>query len=163
MNDPALTIGFYLLAAVTVISAVLVVSLRNIFHAVLFLVAAFVGIAGLYLTLNSPFLAGVQVLIYVGAIAVLTLFAVFMTRNAMSQGNPPSSLQGSALLVAVAVFVALGGVLIGTAWHAINPAAVSFPPESVAASLFTTYLFPFELASVLLLIAMIGAIVIARD
>lgn len=161
MTDIAHSIAFYVMAALTVLSALLVVSMRNIFHAVLALVLSFVGVAGLYVTLNAGFLAAVQVLIYAGAIAVLTLFAVFLTRNAMTQGNPPGRLQASALVASALVFLALSYVFVSTIWPA--GARTVFGPDQVAASLFTTYVFPFELASVLLLVAMIGAIVIARD
>lgn len=161
-GDFALTVSFYVLAAVTVISSLMVVSLRNIFHAGLFLVLAFVGVAGVYLTLNAAFLAAVQVLVYAGAIAVLMLFAIFLTRNAMTQGNLPSRFQAPALMVAVLIFIVFSYVFLMARWAPGN-GATYIPPESVAASLFNEFVFPFELASVLLLVAMIGAIVIARS
>lgn len=150
-----------MMAGLTVVSALLVVSMRNIFHAVLALVLSFIGVAGLYVTLSAGFLAAVQVLIYAGAIAVLTLFAVFLTRNAMTQGNPPGRLQASALVASALVFLALAYVFLNTAWP--SSAGRFYGPDQIASSLFTTYVFPFELASVLLLVAMIGAIVIARE
>lgn len=149
------------MAAVTVVSALFVVSLRNIFHAVLALVLSFVGVAGLYVTLSAGFIAGVQVLIYAGAIAVLTLFAVFLTRNAMTQGNPPGRLQASALVAAMLVFFAMSYVFVTTTWPQVS--GNTYRPDELAATLFMTFVFPFELASVLLLVAMIGAIVIARE
>jgi len=161
VTDIAHSVAFYVMAGLTVASAMLVVSWRNIFHAVLALVVSFIGVAGLYVTLSAGFLAAVQVLIYAGAIAVLTLFAVFLTRNAMTQGNPPGRLQASALLASVLVFLALGYVFLNTAWP--TSTGRFFGPDEIAVSLFTTYVFPFELASVLLLVAMIGALVIARD
>lgn len=161
MTDVAQGIAFYGLAGITVIAALLVVSLRNIFHAVLALVVSFAGVSGLYITLSAGFLAAVQILIYLGAIAVLTLFAVFMTRNAMSQGNPPGRLQGPALIAAALVFVTMAYVFLRTNWESGEGTGAG--PEVLAAALFTTYALPFELASVLLLIAMIGAIALARE
>ncbi len=159
--DIAEGIAFYVIGALTIGAALLVVSLRNIFHAVLALVVAFVGIAGLYITLNAGFLATVQVLIYAGAIAILTLFAVFMTRNAMTQGNPPGRLQGPAFVAALLMFIAMTYVFVNSAWGAGS--GTSFGAAEMAASLFGPFAFPFELASVLLLIAMVGAIVISRE
>ena len=162
-TDIGLVLSFYGLGGLTVLAAVLVVSLRNIFHAVLFLVLSFVGVAGLYVTLNAAFLAAVQVLIYAGAIAVLTLFAVFLTRDAMTQGNPPGRLRVSGLVAGVLVFVAFTYAFLNAQWTAAPATPQAFSPERLAEALFTVYVLPFEVASVLLLIAMIGAIVIARD
>ena len=161
MTDAAHGLAFYVLAGLSVASAACVVSLRNIFHAVLALVLSFVGVAGLYVTLNAGFLAAVQVLIYAGAIAVLTLFAVFLTRNAMSRGNPPGRQHGSALIAAGLVFLAMTYVFVNTVWP--RGLGAAYGPDALAAALFTTFVFPFELASVLLLAAMIGAMVIARE
>lgn len=162
-GDIAHALSFYGLAALTLIAACLVVSVRNIFHAVLFLVVSFVGVAGLYLTLNAGFLAMVQVLIYIGAIAVLTLFAIFLTRNAMTQGNLPGRLQASALVTAVLVFATLAYATVNSHWAPGPAATPDLGPETLADALFTTYAFPFELASVLLLVAMVGAIVLAKE
>jgi len=159
--DIAHGLAFYALAGLTALSALFVVTLRNIFHAVLALVLSFIGVAGLYVTLNAGFLAAVQVLIYAGAIAVLTLFAVFLTRNAMTQGNPPGRLHASAVIAAGLVFLAMAYVFTSTAWP--RGEGEPYGPGTLAAALFTTFVFPFELASVVLLVAMIGAIVIARE
>lgn len=156
-------LSFYGLAGLTLLATLLVVSLRNIFHAVLFLVLSFAGVAGLFLTLNADFLAAVQVLIYAGAIAVLMLFALFLTRNAMTQGNPPSRLQASALVTGVLMFSVLSYAMLNARWAPGPTTPPHLTPEVLADALFTTYVFPFELASVLLLVAMIGAILLAKD
>lgn len=162
-TDLGYSVSFYVLAGLTVVSALLVVSLHNIFHAVLFLVLAFMGIAGLYLTLNAGFLAAVQVLIYAGAIIVLMLFAVFLTRNAMSQGNPASRLRASALVTGLLMFITLAYVFVNSHW-AIGPQEpLSLSLDVLANALFNTYVFPFELASIVLLIAMMGAILLAKE
>ena len=161
--DLAHTLSFYALAGLTVLSALMVVSLRNIFHAVLALVLSFVGVAGLYVTLNADFLAAIQVLIYAGAIAVLTLFAIFLTRNAMTQGNPPSRLQVPAFITGTLVFLVLSYVFVTTRW-ALGPSTPPrFSPERLSEAMFVQFVFPFELAAVLLLVAMIGAIILAKD
>jgi len=160
--DFGLTLSFYALAAVTVVSALMVVSLRNIFHAGLFLVLAFVGVAGIYLTLNAAFLAAVQVLVYGGAIAVLMLFAIFLTRNAMTQGNLSGRFQAPALLATLLVGVLFSYVLLMANWGSGKGAAEYIAPEQVADALFKEFVFPFELASIMLLVAMIGAIMLAR-
>lgn len=162
-GDIARALAFYALAGMAVVSAVLAVSLRNIFHAVLFLILSFAGAAGLFLTLNADFLAAVQVLVYAGAIAVLMLFALFLTRNAMTQGNPPNRLRFSALVTALLVFWVLAYGLLAARWAPGPASEPSFPPERLADALFNTYLLPFELASVLLLAAMIGAILLAKE
>ena len=156
-------ISFYGLAGLTVFFTLMAVSLRNIFHAVLFLVLSFVGVAGLYVTLNADFLAMIQVIIYAGAIAVLMLFAMFLTRNAMAQGNPPGRLQASAAVTALLMFVVLVYVFLNTRWASGPSSPTGFIPEVLANAIFNNYLLPFELASVLLLVAMIGAILLVKE
>ena len=161
--DTGTAIAFYVLAALTTISAIMVVSLRNIFHSVLFLVLSFAGIAGIYITLNAEFVAAIQVLIYAGAIAVLMLFAMMLTSNAMTEGNPSGHLNPSAILAAFLFFVTLAYVALVTPWKdgAEVPAEISI--NGIADLLFNVYVLPFEIASILLLVAMIGAIVLAKD
>ena len=161
--DVAQALSFYAMAAVTVVSALLVVSLRNLFHAVLFLVVSFTGVAGLYLTLNAPVLAALQLLVYAGAIAVLTLFAIFLTRHAMTQGSVPGPFQAPALVAAVAVMGLFASVFSATRWPPPPPAPPEFGVDRLADALFVVYVFPFEVASVVLLVAMIGAIVLVQE
>ncbi len=161
-TDFGLTLSFYALATVTVVSALMVVSLRNIFHAGLFLVLAFIGVAGIYLTLNAAFLAAVQVLVYGGAIAVLMLFAIFLTRNAMTEGNLSGRFQAPAMVAALLIGVLFSYAFLMANWASGKGAAEYLPPEQVADALFNQFVFPFELASIMLLVAMIGAIVLAR-
>ena len=162
LTDIAVSLAFYVIAAVTAGSALLVVTLRNLLHAVLFLVLTFLGMAALYITLNAEFLAGVQVLVYAGAITILMIFAVMMTRNAVTEGNLPNRMQGPALLVALSTFAVMTLVLYGTHWGVV-PVAPAPASGDLADALFTLYALPFEVVSVLLLIAMIGAIVLARE
>ena len=164
MNDPLLALVFYALAAVTIVSSLAVVTMRNIVHAALALVLAFVGVAGIYILLSADFVAAVQVLIYAGAIAILLLFAIMLTRFPGSRrSNPANSQRGIALVMSSALLAVLVTVLLGTNWVAEAPAAATSSVEVIGRQLFTTYALPFEVASVLLLVAMVGAIILARE
>jgi NADH-quinone oxidoreductase subunit J len=164
MNDPIVFLAFVILAAVMLVSALAVVLLRNIVHCALFLALSFLSVAGLYVLLNAEFLAAVQVLIYAGAVMILLLFAIMLTQRANSPAsNPPNSQAALAAVVAVALFGILAVVFTRTNWL-IGPSASAQPnTEVLGRALFDYYVLPFEIASVLLLVAMIGAIVIARE
>lgn len=161
MDDAGIVIAFWLLAAMTVGSSVGVVAARNIIHAVVFLVISFVGIAGLYLTLSADFLAVAQVLIYVGAVSMLFLFAIVLTprqERTNSEGFlrlPALALCG--LLAAVFVYVALD-----TDWSIAGREGFAETSSAIGEALLDKYVLPFEIASVLLLTAIIGSIVLVR-
>lgn len=160
--EVGLAIGFWVLAIVTVVSALAVIVLRDIFHAALFLVLSFVTVAGIYITLNADFLAAVQILIYAGAIAILLLFAIMLTRD-VRQGNPSNRLQFPALIVALLMLITFISVFAATQWKIATQA----PPETttgpIALALFGNFALPFEVASVLLLAAIIGAIALVKE
>jgi NADH:ubiquinone oxidoreductase subunit 6 (subunit J) len=158
-------VAFALLAATTLGSAAGVVLLRNLFHCTLLLAACLVSVGGIFLLLGGELLFAVQLLIYAGAVVVLILYVIMLTEGIRRQ-------EGYLTLVeyALAVFVA-GGTFVGLAWVAFSagfPEAAQPPVESgqataaLADSLLTHYVVPFEVISVLLLVAMIGAIVIAK-
>ncbi len=156
--------AFFVLAAVTLVGGILVATVRNIMHAALALIVCFFGVAGIYVLLEAGFVAVVQVLVYVGAIAVLILFAVMLTRGLMTRTLPAENGQWiGAAGIALFLFAALFFVVIGTNWP-ISPAQISgdMIPQ-IGTELVGTYVLPFEIASLLLLAALIGAIVIARD
>ncbi len=162
--DNALTyVAFFALAGLTLLAAMAVVTLKNLFRSALALVVAFIGVAGIYFMLQAEFLAVVQVLIYVGAITVLTIFAIMLTRRLMEQGL--FQLTGKWWLAAplsVGLFALIGLVAWSTTW--LQRPKEALPPDTVVAlgqQLMTTYLLPFEIASVLLLVALIGSIVVA--
>lgn len=160
MDDPVLAVVFYGLAALTLGSALGVVMTRNLFHAALFLVVSFLGVVGLYLTLAADFLAAVQLLIYAGAIAILLIFAIMLTRESV-RANVENRQWPSAVIIAVLVFVLVGTVVLWTQWP-VSAAQPVFPTiNALAEALFNQYVLPFEIASVLLLAAMIGALVLA--
>jgi NADH:ubiquinone oxidoreductase subunit 6 (subunit J) len=163
--DQVLTYAaFFLMAGVTLLGGMLVVALRNILHAALALMLSFMGVAGIYILLEAEFLAAAQVLIYVGAISILIIFSIMLTRGLMS-GNQPS--QNSQWIAAAGVSVLLFAVLlfvsIGTAWPIAQRAVNTDLIPKIGTELMTTYVLPFEIASLLLLAALVGAIVIARE
>jgi NADH-quinone oxidoreductase subunit J len=165
-------IAFWILAVIIVGAALAVVLLRDIFRAALLLILCFFTVAGIYITLNADFLAAVQVLIYAGAIGILLIFAIMLTRN-VKEGNPFNSLKLPALLVALLVLATIIGVVVGTDWATVKevPQAVEVPIDQpttgyIAKALFDQsngFVLPFEIASVLLLAALIGAVVLVRD
>ncbi|MCX6022527.1 MAG: NADH-quinone oxidoreductase subunit J [Chloroflexi bacterium] len=160
--DAVVSLAFYVIALITGFAAVMVVTLRNLLHAVLFLVLTFMGVAALYITLEAEFIAGVQVLIYAGAIAVLMIFAIMLTRNAVTAGNLPSRMQAPALLVSVLTLAVIVTSITAASWG-MAPAISAPQGVSLYDVLFHQYVLPFEVASIFLLMAMIGAIVLAKD
>jgi NADH-quinone oxidoreductase subunit J len=158
----ATLIGFYLLAALAVASGLFLVTSRNLLHAVLALGVASLAVAGLMLTLRAEFLALVLVLVYVGAVVVLGVFAVMLTGHFDRPVLPASGeLKTVSALVALALSALMTGVvLVQPQTPATGVTVLSV--ERLGTLLLTRYVLPFELVSVLLLAALIGALVIAR-
>ena len=151
-------------AGLTLGSALMVVLSRNLLHSALFLVLTFFSVAGLYVLLEAEFLAAIQVLIYVGAVAVLYLFALMLTRRVTGEGIRQ---QNSQVVPAVLVALLLMVVLVPMLWTGNWPIS-SLPPLSdtiplLGESLLTTYALPFEVMGVVLLVALVGAIILARE
>ena len=160
-------IAFYTLSAFILGFAVLVVTTKNTVHSVLFLVLNFLFVAALYVLLGAQFLAVIQVLVYAGGIVVLYLFVVML----VNLKRPPEAHQdphrrgqaGFWLATAVlAELVAIGVYGYATPAPATTSTLVAANTEQVGMLLYTKYLIPFEIASMLLLVAMIGAIVLAK-
>jgi len=159
-----LAIAFWILAIVSVAAALAVVLLRNIFRAALALILCFLTIAGLYVTLSADFLAAVQVLIYVGAIAILIILAIMLTRE-VQQGSLTNKLQIPVLVVVVLLLGALIYTMVSTPW-AVSTAMPLVPTTPVlAGKLFGEggFILVVEMAAVLLLVAILGAIVLVRE
>lgn len=170
---------FLAISAFTLIMAVLVVTKRNLFHAALALMASFLGVAALYVTLDAGFLAAAQLLVYIGAISILLIFAIMMTRRLMHTTEAPFNSQaGFALATAVVTFGMIFGVfyLFRPFWPLVPDATTylagkpEVPPGIVEGSIVRlgesfvsadAFVLPFEIASVLLLAALIGAIIVA--
>jgi NADH-quinone oxidoreductase subunit J len=165
---------FLLLAAVAVAAAIGMLRSPNAVHSALFLVINFAAVAILYLLLNAPFIAMAQITVYAGAIMVLFLFVIMMLgaeRLPLTEHLPwqrPVALILSLILVGVFIFIALapGASAASPGAQPSGPAAVPGDfgsPTQIGGVLFSRYLFPFEVTSVLLLVAMIGAVVLTRD
>lgn len=159
---------FFITAFICVGAAVAMMLSHNAVHSALWLVINFFGVAVLYLLLNAPFLAMVQITVYAGAIMVLFLFVIMLLGSEKGQeeanGLPlqtPFALLLGVILLGIAGFALFGAtapVLATTAPTAISPDIGA--PSQIARALFSTYLLPFEITSVLLLVALIGAIVL---
>lgn len=160
---------FFLLAAVMIYAAVKVVTTSNIVHGVLFLILSFFCVAGIYILLHAEFLAAVQILIYASAMMVLFLFVLLLTdlpalqRLRQRHGQWPIALAiGAILLLEVLFIIWLRFPVGGEANALLAQLGEKTMTEGLGEALFTDFLLPFEVASVLLLAAMIGAIVLAR-
>ncbi len=153
---------FFVLAAFTVAMALLVVTRPNIVHSAVALIFSFCGVAGIYVLLDAEFLGAVQVLIYVGGITILLLFAIMLTTRIAARVDVFNEQMGLSALIAggitaILVYASLTGIQIaGEA-----PAPVETTP-ALGRLLMTTHVLPFELISILLLAAMVGAIILAR-
>ncbi len=181
---------FWVLAVAAIASALGVVLLRDVFRAALLLVVVFLAVAGFFVMMNAEFLGVVQLIIYVGAISILIVFAILMTQDVV-QGNLPNRLQIPAVLLPALLLAALAFVAFQTDWNLIsdNPEAQQHAelvqantiggvtdedaeqlasPEAAARSslgdlLINDFVLPFEMASVLLLAAVIGALALTRE
>ncbi|HRK87973.1 MAG TPA: NADH-quinone oxidoreductase subunit J [Anaerolineales bacterium] len=158
---------FMIVAAYTIGSGLMVVTTRNLVHAALWLVSTLFGVAVAYALLNANFIAVVQVVVYIGAIAILFIFAVMLTRKDMRDSGPQMNKNWWAgALVAVLVFAGLTFLLSG--WSGFRNTAAELPAEFDAIGLLgealtspEAFVLPFEVASVLLLAALVGAVYVA--
>jgi len=159
-----LEIAFWILAVVGILAALGVVLLRNVFRAALSLVLCFLVVAGIYVTLSADFLAVVQVLIYVGAISVLIILAIMLTRD-VQWGSLSNKLRIPALFVAILFLGAVGFAALNTLWQVSGVSPVMPTTEALALKLFGEggFILPLEIAAVLLLAAILGAIVLVRE
>ncbi len=159
-----LAAAFWIMAIVIVIAALGVVFIRNVFRAALALILCFVTVAGLYITLSADFLAAVQILVYVGAISVLIILAIMMTRE-VQQGSPANKLKIPAFIVAVVVLGIMIYTVTKTSWQIAADPPLAPTTVPLATKLFSEsgFILPVEIAAMLLLAAIIGAIVIARE
>ena len=157
-------IVFTILSVVMICGAVLMISLEKVVHMVISMAVVFIGLAGMFVLLNAEFVAFVQVLIYAGAVSILMIFGIMMTQHQSEKPEPVRPLHET--------LVAIGAIsLFGIIFYAIR--STDFPDSQTAVSgadntaaigelLYTGYIIPFELLSVLLSVAFIGAIVLAK-
>lgn len=173
---------FIIISAITLGAAIMVVTDRNLFHAALFMMLSFLGVAGLYVLLESGFMAATQLLVYIGAISILVIFAIMMTRRLMQTTETPFNSQWVwAGLTAVLLFGLITAVILQQDRLTLDPNSANafFAPsitdpvieEAVNNNVVKLgisfvdseqYVLPFELASVLLLVALVGSIIVAR-
>lgn len=155
---------FILFAIITLVSGFRVVTTRTMFHAALYLVISLFGVALMFVLLDAGFLAAVQVIVYIGAIAILIIFAVMLTRGMMeSKARSLNSQAGLAAVVSGAILFILIRVLTSFSFQTITADVPADNVTQIGQSIVGQFVLPFEVASVLLLAALIGAIYIARE
>lgn len=168
----AQNVAFGVLALATVLAALRVVTTKNVIHAALYLVVVLASIGALYVLLAAEFVAAVQILVYIGAIVVLFLFGVMLTRAPIGLDNQVDNDQRwTAVVTSLFLLGVLGFVLVDAFGEEELPSLVDVSREQLTAArgtgavgdaIFSTFLVPFEIVSVLLLAALVGAIVLAR-
>ena len=158
------SIVFWLLAIVSVGAALAVVVLRDVFRAAISLVLLFLTIAIIYVTLYADFLAVVQILIYVGAISILIIVAVMLTREVW-HGSPPGQLRIPALVVSLLLLGTMVFTVVSTKWETSGEPPLQPTTAAIGTNLFSQggYILPVEISAVLLLAAILGAIVLMRE
>ena len=163
-------IAFYIFAAIAIIASLLVIGQRNPMHSVMLLIVSFGALSGLYVLLDAPFTAVTQIIVYAGAIMVLFLFVVMLLNAHTEDEVVPPTLGPRGMKVAVVLSLALAGEAVW-AFSRISRSVFSTDPGvtgpissvgRIGAGIFTTHSFAFEVTSVLILVAMVGAVVIAR-
>ena len=164
MNTELYDIVFYVFALITLSSAAIVVFSKNIVHSAFALLFTFFGVTGIYILLNADFVAVAQLLIYVGGILVLLLFGVMLTNKVVSVDIKTGALQTFPAAIMAAVLAgALCGVYYVTDWKIVPTALqLTTTTDTLGQMFMTTYLLPFEVASIVLLVALVGAAMIAR-
>ncbi len=157
-------VAFWIMAVVIVVSAFAVIFLRNVFRAALALILCFIAVAGIYLTLSADFLAAVQILVYVGAISVLIILAIMMTKE-VQKGSPVNKMEIPAAVVGTVLLGILVYAVTSTPWRLAPESPLSPTTVPLATRLFSEngFILPVEIGAVLLLAAILGAIVITRE
>lgn len=159
-------IAFFILAVCIFAGAVFMLNLQRIIHMIFAMAFTFLSIAGIYLLLQAEFIAVVQVIVYTGAVSILAVFGIMMTKHTVNEeANKPRVKFKSLVFVLIAAFLGLMvWVIQGANWgnHGINYDVKNNTAE-IGEALFTKFVIPFELVSVLLLVALIGAIIMAKE
>jgi NADH-quinone oxidoreductase subunit J len=155
---------FLVASVVTLGAAIAVVSSRNVLHSALLLALSFFGVAILYVLLDAPYLAAAQVLVYIGAVSILMVFAIMLSRKVAARDLVQRNGQWLvALVVAVALFGVMAYMLLQAGWPVARAALGVDPIGGLGQAFVGTYALPFEVISVVLLVALIGSIIIARE
>jgi len=155
---------FVFIAAITLLMAVGVAASRNLFHAALFLIGVFFGVASLFILLEAEFLAVAQIIIYVGAITTLIVFAIMLSKGVMGKDAGAYNNQWYFAGAATIFFFGLvSWLLVQAPFQATSTAVPADAISQIGSGFVGHYVVPFEVASVLLLVALIGAIMLARE
>lgn len=157
-----LTAVFYFLAALTVAAGLGVVFTTNVVHSALALMGTLLGVAGMFVLLGADFLGVVQLLVYVGGILVLTLFAVMLTSRVDVRVSNRAVGRLPAAVVVLVVLTAMTHAVTTATWHAAAPDAPKPTVYGIGDLFLGAYVLPFEIASLVLLVALIGAVVVSR-
>lgn len=157
-------IAFWILAVICVGAALAVVFMRDIFRVALFMILCFFAVAGIYVTLSADFIAAAQVLIYVGAVGVLLMFAIMLTKDS-KRGSLTGKLRPLAMLVAILFMVTMILVVVSTDWNVAAEVSKEPTTARIAQSIFGRdgFVLAFEIAAALLVAAAVGAIVLVRE
>ena len=163
-TDVFVAIAFYATAIAMLVGAVGMVLNRDMIRSAMLLILVLAGVAAMYVLLSADFLAIAQLLVYVGAIMILMLFAIMLTPNQLDlPGGSPQAQRVSAALIALAVGALSVGVVLNHPWN-LRPTPLNMETAAAIGNLLlTTYVLPFWIASVLLTVGLVGAIVIARE
>ena len=153
---------FYAAAALTLFAAFGVVTSRNIVHAALFLLAAMGAVAGVFVILYAEFLALAQILIYGGAVTIVILFALMLTRSSEHLGEADTRRRPFAAIAAAVLFGVMAAAFVADSGFFGSEIRASTPFQTLAEDLFVVWAVPFEIASLVLLVALIGAVAIGR-
>jgi NADH-quinone oxidoreductase subunit J len=154
---------FWVIALLAVGSAIVVVLTRNIFRAALVLILCFFAVAGLFIMLQADFLAGAQVLIYVGAVSILIIMSLMLTQDYW-RANQPGRLRLPALVVSILLLGVVALTVVTTSWQISTKAPVAPTTSTIGQQLFGSgFILPVEISAVLLLAAILGAVVLLRD
>ena len=158
-----LAITFWILAILAVAAALGVIMQRNVFRAALSLIVCLVSVAGIFVILSADFLAGVQILVYVGAISVIIILAIMLTRE-YTRGSPSNRLRFPALIISTVFFGLVAFAVLNTNWQVSPEAPLTPTTPALAERLFgqNGFILPLEISAVLILAVILGAIVIAR-
>ncbi len=163
------TLLFYIFAVIAVVSAIMVITQHNVVHSAMFLAATLLSVAGIFLTLHAEFLAGVQVIVYVGGILVLFVFVIMLISLNRAEKERQYNRQWALAIVNAGILaVEFVFVIVKGRDSFLLPPPVAAPAvtignsQMVGMALYTSYLLPFEIASILLLVAIVGAVVLSK-
>lgn len=157
-------IAFILLGGMVLGSALLVVTLKNLVHSVLSLIVTFIAVAGVFLLLNADFLAAVQVLVYAGGVCIMVVFAVMLVqRTDMEESNPVNWRFGFATLLGGGIFILIGLFAARSQWMLTGTEVPKDTVGTFAPILLTDFVIPFEVAAILLTVALTGALLLVKE